>query len=368
MSQIPEFKPKTEDGIVYRAGKTFFHYNGWPSVCKGDDGTLFAVASSHRIQHVCPCGKTAMFVSKNEGKTWTPPIIVNDTYLDDRDAGIINMGNGKMLISWFNLPVETYKKDCEEVAGFEWMRKGQVSIIRGIAESWDDLPEEDRAGGSFVRISEDEGVTWGEAIKVPVSTPHGPSLMNDGSLMYMGKEMKNDYLAESRIAAYRSEDCGKTWTLAGVVPFPEDCPVELCHEPHVIQLPNGRLLGAIRVHKPFTVYTSFSDDMGKTWSVAQGIGVDGSPPHLLVHSSGAVICSFARRGEEGDRSQRAVVSYDNGENWQEEYLIREVTFGVDLGYPASVELEDGTILTVYYQSLPDEWNCSVLYTKWKLNK
>ena len=118
-----------------------------------------------------------------------------------------------------------------------------------------------------------------------------------------------------------------------------------------------------------SVYTTFSDDKGKTWSVPKCIGVDGLPPHLLVHSSGAIICSYACRTE-GNHSERAVVSYDNGETWTEDYCLYDFAehnvLQKDMGYPASVELSDGSILTVYYQCLPGQWHTSVLYTKWRL--
>ena len=38
----------------------------------------------------------------------------------------------------------------------------------------------------------------------------------------------------------------------------------------------------------------------------------------------------------------------------------------DLGYPATCELDDGTLMTVYYQKQHPGENCSILYTRWKL--
>ena len=98
-----EIRPQAEQGIVWRNPKSIFKYNGWPSVCRDERGVLYATASSFRIQHVDPVGKNAMFVSFNDGKTWTRPIVVNDSYLDDRDTGVASLGDGKMIISWFSL-------------------------------------------------------------------------------------------------------------------------------------------------------------------------------------------------------------------------------------------------------------------------
>ena len=68
-----EIRPQAEQGIVWRNPKSIFKYNGWPSVCRDERGVLYATASSFRIQHVDPVGKNAMFVSFNDGKTWTRP-------------------------------------------------------------------------------------------------------------------------------------------------------------------------------------------------------------------------------------------------------------------------------------------------------
>ena len=38
----------------------------------------------------------------------------------------------------------------------------------------------------------------------------------------------------------------------------------------------------------------------------------------------------------------------------------------DLGYPSSAELDDGSILTVYYQKVASADKCSLLWTRWKL--
>ncbi|NLB16607.1 MAG: exo-alpha-sialidase, partial [Clostridiales bacterium] len=59
-------------GIVNRVRNALFTYQGWPSVARDENGTLYAVASSFRVEHVCPFGKTAMYISRDEGKTWTP--------------------------------------------------------------------------------------------------------------------------------------------------------------------------------------------------------------------------------------------------------------------------------------------------------
>lgn len=77
-----------EFGIVGRTTEGFFKYQAWPTVARGEDGTLYAASSGHRLGHVCPFGKNYLYISTDEGKTWRGPQIINDTYMDDRDAGL----------------------------------------------------------------------------------------------------------------------------------------------------------------------------------------------------------------------------------------------------------------------------------------
>jgi len=376
-----EIFPKTEHGIVSRMPGNMYGYHGWPSVVKGDDGTLFAVCSGYRMRHICPFGKTTMFVSRDEGKTWTPPVIINDTPLDDRDAGIVNLGGGKLLVTWFAHPAEVYlTRYKNSIKG--GLTPDEAHIALAQMASYGDIPEEAARGGSFIRISRDNGVTWGKTIQIPVSAPHGPVVMNDGSLLYLGKEHYSsawDFNDEPHIlAAYRSTDDGETWEKLAKLDIPEGLVLDNFHEPHAVQLKNGRILGVIRAQSAsdpnakneliphgFSMFTTWSDDGGKTWLPMKAMDVSGSPPHLLLHSSGAIICAYGRR--EVPYGERALVSYDDGETWEDYVLHNEGPDG-DLGYPASVELEDGSIFTLYYQKFPGDSKCSILYTKWTLEK
>ena len=370
---MKEIRPEVHHNAVHRWTEGYFKYNGWPSVCKDDRGVLYATASSFRMTHVDPGGKNCMYVSFDEGEHWTPPVVLNDSMFDDRDTGITYCGNGRMVMSWFSLFYEDF---CDGLQNYDWFPKPEKALTKGMGNAWRELPEEVRAQGTgaFIKVSEDYGVTWSDPVRVPLTAPHGPSACKDGTLVYMGKLMNPDYLASNPIVVYSSKDGGYTWEHTGTVPAGDDIVVDNMHEPHVVELPNGRLLGAIRIHErktqpDFTVYTTYSDDKGKTWSKPVCIGVDGAPPHLMVHSSGAVLCSYGRRRSETDRGERVCVSYDNGETWTEDYNINDNidTMG-DLGYPASVELSDGSILTVYYQCWPGDWHTSVMCTKWRLNE
>ena len=43
--------PEVTQGIVNRVTTSYFRYQGWPSVARDENGTLYAVASSFRTHH-----------------------------------------------------------------------------------------------------------------------------------------------------------------------------------------------------------------------------------------------------------------------------------------------------------------------------
>lgn len=366
---MKEIKPNLTHGIVNRSTGSLFGYQGWPTVARDEAGTLYVAASSFRIFHVCPFGKTAMYVSKNGGKTWTPPMVVNDTYLDDRDGGLLYAGDGRLVLTWFTLPGKTLYSDYISYLT-DKVTPAEAAANKGMTDAYGYLPDELLEGGSYLRISEDHGVTWGESIRMPISAPHGPSRCADGSLIYLGLEyLSRGELAPREIALYKSLDGGQSWKKVSSIPRPEWLTKEeFLDEPHVIELKDGRLLAAFRVenHEPtFAIATAISDDGGKTFGEVRLTEALGSPPHLLLHSSGAVICSYGRRIP--PFGERAMVSFDGGESWSDEYLLDE-SYSGDLGYPSTVEMDDGSLITVYYQKLGDDKKCSILYTKWRIEE
>lgn len=354
-----------EFGIVGRTTEGFFRYQAWPSVAKDEDGVIYAAASGHRLGHVCPFGKDLLYISRDDGKSWEGPIIVNDTYLDDRDAGLCAWGKGNLVMSWFTLGPD--QLDRREAEGRPMVKTQLVNAAR---ELWKELPAEDTKIGAFVKVSEDGGKNWSDGIRVPVTSPHGPTRKSDSSLLFLGKEKCwGNGLTPNHIYTFESKDGGYTWEKLGYVELPEGFDASEIHEPHAIELPDGTILGGLRVSSPKLpgkngVFTTFSYDGGKTFTKPQLLDLCGTPPHFLLHSSGAIVLTYGRRIAPCE--ERAVISWDGGRTWSEEITISQESPDWDLGYPASVELSDGSIMTVYYQKYPGDSYNSILYTKWDL--
>ena len=352
-----------EFGVVKRVTEGLFRYQGWPTVAKDEKGVLYVGASGHRLGHVCPFGKDYLYISRDEGKSWEGPIIANDSPFDDRDAGLWAWGDGQLVLTWFVNPKKLYHDRLETEPGLA------SPMARAAVAMWDDLEYE---AGSFLRISKDGGKSWSEKRKVPVSSPHGPCRRADGSLLYLGKESgagDPETYIPGNIYAVESRDEGRTWQKLGRVEFPEGFDRNTIHEPHAVELPDGTILGAVRISGKGLAWTNGvaitrSEDGGKTFSQPQVLDSNGTPPHFLLHSSGAVVLTYGRRAK--PCGERARISWDGGKTWGEEIVISEEAPTWDLGYPSSVELSDGSILTVYYQRYPGDDFTSVLQTKWEL--
>lgn len=361
-----------EHGVVCALPGEFFGYFGWPSVARLGNGDLLVVASGLRHAHVDPFGRTVLLRSTDEGRTWTTPQVINDLPIDDRDAGVVALGGGRVLATWFTSDTRRYDiaqayRDLDDPVAVQRYEDGFRRLTEGAVNHW---------LGSWTRLSEDNGESWELPLPVPVTAPHGPIFLHkEGALLYLGKAFS--HRRDEGIEAYRSEDRGHTWHWLGSVPLYPHTVAEHYHEPHVVALPGGRLLGLIRIQDhgdapplakagipTFSMMQTSSDDGGRTWSTPAPLGFHGSPPHLVLHSSGAVVAVYGYRL--APYGQRAMVSCDLGESWDAGYILRGDGPDGDLGYPASVELSDGSLFTVYYQKRAASEPCSLLWNRWSL--
>ena len=364
----------TEHGVIASFADDFFGYFGWPTIAQTDSGVLLVAASGLRNDHICPFGRTVICRSEDMGESWTSPQVVNDSPLDDRDAGLVSLGGDKLVLTWFSTDNrQSLQAHCEAMED----RKRAQRWRAGLAGVSDELAQ--RWAGAWMRHSDDAGLTWGAAKKVMLTAPHGPVQLGTGVLFYVGKHFANMpsfAKGEGPVVAMSSTDGGREWEIVSTLPLCKKTVENQYHEAHVSELPDGRLLALVRVEdaeghaiseagiENFSLVQTISEDRGHTWSPPIALGFHGSPPHLLMHSSGALICAYGYR--KGPYGQRAMISRDGGDSWQYDLILRDDGPDSDLGYPSSVELPDGDILTVYYQKESSGGQCALLWTRWSL--
>ncbi len=329
-------------------------YIGWPTITRDKEDNLYVVFSGDRDAHVCPWGKTELIRSSDGGKTWTQPEIINNTPLDDRDAGIIVTSRGTWIVSWFTSLA--FRKNPE-------YRRHYEKLSPEIRRQW---------LGYWVRRSEDQGKSWGKPVRVGVSAPHGPINLDNGNLLYVGKDWGHSQGledTEQRLPVLLSKDDGKTWKEIGEIPIAPGDKQESFWEPHVVQCKSGKLVAQIRYTKgdDHFLRQSESEDGGHTWSVAHPTRIWGYPPHLLRLNDGRLLTTYGRR--KPPFGERACISSNEGKSWDVDHeIIISSGLNSDLGYPATTQLSDGTLVSVYYQVYDSHKKAGLMITRWKLTK
>jgi hypothetical protein len=212
--------------------------------------------------------------------------------------------------------------------------------------------------------STDGGVTWSGRYDCLVDSPHGPIQLSEGRLLYAGKDLWRE---GSRVGVCQSTDDGQTWEWLAEIPVREGDTHTSYHELHAVETADGRLVVQIRDHNTNnageTLQTE-STDGGNTWSVPRSIGVWGLPSHLLRLQDGRLLMSYGHRRPPFGNQAR--VSEDHGHTWSEPVIVSGDGPGGDLGYPSTVQLGDGSLLTVWYERMESSPFAVLRQAKWRL--
>jgi len=330
------------------------NYFGWPTAVRLQNGKIAVVASGFRLGHVCPFGKTVISYSEDEGETFTAPAPVIDTPLDDRDGGILAYGKSNVVVTSFT----NTRKFQRESTDNPYI----LSYLDTVTDE-----EEAKYLGVTYRVSTDFGVTFGEIKKSPVSNPHGPLEMPDGRLLWVGRPF--DRTDGDILRAYIQDKNGDFEYLGCIenIKNIKGEPATSC-EPHTILLKDGSLLTHMRVQNAgyYTVFQSESSDGGKTWTKPRQLLSDmgGVPPHLFRHSSGLLLCTYGYVEE--PFGVGVMFSRDEGKTWDTGYTLYTNPVNNDCGYPSTVQLSDGSLLTVFYGTPEEGAQSIVMSQKWRI--
>ena len=318
-------------------------YHGWPTITNMGNDRLALVCSGNREGHVDPFGRVFLYESADGGQSWSKPRTLTRGPLDDRDAGIVVTPAGTWLVNYFTSLAYTNHGD-REGAQAHWKKiedSISISLVR-------------KELGFFMLRSTDQGKTWSEKYKVPVNNVHGPIVLHDGSLFFCGRAYWGGCMCTSshaeEIVCLRSVDDGLTWQEISrfrTGDFGEHR-MRAWHELHSVETASGRIITHIRYTNG--TWQMFSDDGGKSWQGLHPIAA-GFPPHLLKLRDGRLLLSYGhRRPPFGNRCR---ISSDGGESWSAPIVISADGAGGDLGYTSTAELADGTLVTAWYEALPD---------------
>ena len=331
---LPESKPnddldrpmleKAERVAAVRGGGYF------PVLIKLQDGSLGAVVRGG-APHIGIKGRMDWIRSTDGGKTWSEPAVVVDSKWDDRNPALGQMADGTVVMSYAE------------------------------AQTYNEAGEWDTSAGEYIQFyvtSKDNGGTWSEKKKLYTGAIRGGSpfgrtiLLSDGTAfmpMYGHRDPDwkgaptEEEVAGTTISAYVvSRDNGETWGEYTVVAPTGHNEISL------LALTDERLIAMCRTVGG-AVNQFDSRDGGKTWEGPKNVTqASQHPPDLVELASGRLLLVWGNR--RAPLGIGCAVSDDRGETWRydDRVMVAWTSNNGDSGYPSLVQLDDGTIVMLYY--------------------
>ena len=295
----------------------------WPNLTVLDDGTIVATIFN-QPSHGSMAGDVECWATGDRGATWNK---VGTPAPHEPDTNRMNVAAGRA--------------------------KNNDLIV--IASGWSNQYPEGKSGAAFragilhawVSRSSDGGRTWSiDKEGLPDRAPDGNRWIpfgdvvegDDGLLRVAVYSWPGSGTRNERAWCMQSRDDGKTW--GDFTPLDQD---NLRNETVLLNLGAGKWLAAARYS---ALYGYASDDDCRTWRPLGAITEGGQHPgHLLRLKDGRVLLSYGDRTGTVHGVEVRTTS-DEGKTWSDP--VRLLDWWGDGGYPSSVQLPDGRVLTAYY--------------------
>jgi sialidase-1 len=306
-------EPEAPPAKIISRGEAAGTYQAFPDLCRLQNRDLLCVFYAGYGHVSSPKegwprgGRICLTRSKDEGRTWSTPHLLFDGPLDDRDPHVAQMRDGTVVCSFF-----TYEPPGARSPGEPARCATSLVTSRDGGETWESVP----------RVVAPDWPASAPVRELPDGTRILGVYHEEGASAFGG--------------LIRSTDAGRTWSAP--IPIGKDSGVRLDAETDFVLLKDGSLYAALRGDRT-NMHFATSRDLGLTWSRVKDIGFPGHCPHFLRLSTGEILLVHRL-------PQTALhVSRDEARTWQGPSRI-DTTPGA---YPSTVELNDGTILAVYYE-------------------
>ncbi len=275
-------------------------------------------------------GTLATARSSDGGRTWSDPIEVAPRGDDVRNPALGVTADGTWILAYWKASVRCYPGTDD--------RRFRLPAPGAPGEP--DL---------FVIRSADRGRTWSTPVAYPSGrlswcSPFGRIVTApDGSLLMpaYGAPLAARAAGSFDAIVIRSPDGGATWGDESLV-------LENASELSLCFVSPTELVGAVRRSEQDTAIVR-SLDGGRTWSAPVAVTRPNEhPADLCALRGGRLLLTFGRRRR--PLGCGALTSPDRGATWSTEHesILAGDGIGNDVGYPSTVQLDDGTIVTVCY--------------------
>ena len=269
--------------------------------------------------HIGVKGRLDWVRSTDGGKTWTAKTLA-DSPMDDRNPAVGQLRDGTVLVTY--IVDQSYGPDGKRLK----------TLTRD---------------GLYTVRSFDRGQSWQAPIKSLISpelgaSPYGKIVqLADGTILLAVYYERGAEREHESSLIYRSKDGGQTWGDPTMI-------ADNYNETGLLVLPDGRILAVMRSHFGAFLATSFSSDAGRTWTAPHQITANSEHPADVIRlHDGRLLLVFGERNR--PFGVHAMLSSNLGQDWDSRLIVlADDAHSSDCGYPSSVEVAPGRVVTMYY--------------------
>ncbi len=209
-------------------------------------------------------------------------------------------------------------------------------------------------------------VRWGQCVDEVVEAADGTLFMAAQGMLHTRRTIATSSHESYRTFLLRSDNQGVDWEHWSTIAYDPSHIISFS-EPALGYTADGKLLCMMRtMHQPRRrhqqLWFAYSDDEGESWSEAQATNLWGYPADFTRLRDGRMLCTYGFRRDPW--GVRACIS-DDGLQWDAagEIVVRQGGIAPPdavqnlywhIGYPTSIQLNDGRILTVDHQWTQEE--------------
>lgn len=332
----------------------------WPRLTLLPNGEISALIWPHP-NHGFVQGAAECWNSTDSGRTWQRAgvPVPNDPGFNRMNlaAGVADDGTYVALVSGWPRPfLPPWKGTLEDESTL-----GQTPAFKA-ARTLQAVPA----------VSRDGGHTW---TRFPTLTeplePSGNALVPHGRIASLPGGELGAMLYYSDAWFFTSADQGKTWQRRGQVTTDH-----LHNETNWIRLDNGDLLAASRGNDNSCVDAFRSTDNGVTWKPEGPLSLNGQHPADFTRlGDGRILLSYGVRNP-GLWGVAVRLGDVTGRKWSAPMMLVDFETSSDHpqladprrdgGYPSTVALADGTLVTAYYtRGIPAHYRYHMGVVRWK---